>query len=94
MIGMAIGRLRTSQHLFLLQCLEDMDLKKQIALFFRSQGLITSMNFLLSGISLKLTGSLRGVYMVFIATLIINIFLIKIISEHNFNKDFQVDERG
>ncbi len=62
--------------------------EKVNSVIFPIQGIITSMNFLLSGISIALTGSLRGAYVVFICIIGVNLFLITRVNEHKFNKDF------
>jgi len=66
--------------------------EKVNSVVFPIQGIVTSLNFLLSGISIALTGSLRGAYMVFIGILAFNLFLITRVNEHKFNKDFQVED--
>ena len=45
------------------------------SVIFPIQGLITAMNFALSGASIALTGSLRGVYIVNIVLILVNIAL-------------------
>jgi len=92
MIGMAIGGSANFTTSLPSGVFGRFGFEKVNSVIFPIQGIITSMNFLLSGLSIKLLGSLRGVYFVFIAILFINIFLIRIIDEHKFNKDFKVDE--
>ncbi|MBU5428107.1 MFS transporter [Tissierella pigra] len=65
--------------------------EKVNSVVFPIQGLITALNFLLSGISIKLTGSLRGVYIINVFLILINMILINIIDEHRYNKDFQLN---
>ena len=50
------------------------------------------MNFALSGASIALTGSLRGVYIVNIVLILVNIALISRVDEHKYNKDFHTEE--
>lgn len=93
MIGMAIGGSANFTTSLPSGVFGRFEFEKVNSVIFPIQGIITSMNFLLSGLSIKLLGNLRGVYIVFICVLIINIFLIRIIDEHKFNKDFKVDEK-
>ena len=62
------------------------------SVIFPVQGLVTSVNFLLSGISIAITGSLRGCYVVFTVVIIVNIILINKIDEHKYNRDFKKEE--
>lgn len=92
MIGMAIGGSANFTTSLPSAVFGRHGFEKVNSVIFPIQGIITSMNFALSGLSIKLVGSLRGVYIVFVGVLILNIFLIKIIDEHKFNRDFKVDE--
>ena len=66
--------------------------EKVNSVIFPIQGLITAMNFALSGASLALTGSHRGGYIVNIVLILVNIALISIVDEHKYNKDFHTEE--
>lgn len=92
MIGMAIGGSANFTTSLPSAVFGRHGFEKVNSVIFPIQGIITSMNFALSGLSIKLVGSLRGVYVVFVGVLVINIFLIRIIDEHKFNRDFKVEE--
>jgi len=92
MIGMAIGGSANFTTSLPSAVFGRHGFEKVNSVIFPIQGIITSMNFVLSGLSIRLVGSLRGVYIVFIGVLFINIFLIRIIDEHKFNKDFKKEE--
>ena len=93
MIGMAIGGSANFTTSLPTAVFGRHEFEKVNSVIFPVQGIITSMNFLLSGISIALTGSLRGVYIVFIGILVVNVLLILLIDEHKFNKDYKVSER-
>lgn len=88
MIGMAIGGSANFTTSLPAAIFGRHGFEKVNSVIFPVQGIITSVNFLLSGISIALTGSLRGTYIVFICILFINLILIRFINEHKFNKDF------
>ncbi len=92
MIGMAIGGSANFTTSLPTAVFGRHEFEKVNSVIFPVQGIITSMNFLLSGISIAVTKSLRGAYIVFIGILIINAFLILLIDEHKFNKDFKASE--
>ncbi len=92
MIGMAIGGSANFTTSPPAAIFGRFGFEKVNSVVFPIQGIITSLNFLLSGISIKLMGSLRGVYIVFIIILIANVFLIKMVDEHKFNKDFTLSK--
>ncbi len=92
MIGMAIGGSANFTTSLPTAVFGRHEFEKVNSVIFPVQGIITSMNFLLSGISIALTGSLRGVYIVFIGILVVNVLLILLINEHKFNKDYKVSE--
>jgi OFA family oxalate/formate antiporter-like MFS transporter len=89
MIGMAIGGSANFTTSLPSAILGRFGFEKVNSVIFPIQGIITSMNFLLSGLSIKLLGTLRGVYIVFIIILFINIFLIFLVDEHKYNRDFK-----
>ncbi len=49
-------------------------------------------NYIINAQAIKITGSLRGAYMVFLAFLIINIFFVSLIDVRKYNKDYMVEE--
>ncbi|MEN8076052.1 MFS transporter [Clostridioides difficile] len=92
MIGMAIGGSANFTTSLPAAVFGRHGFDKVNSVIFPVQGLITSMNFLLSGISIALTGSLRGCYVVFIGVILVNLILISRVDEHKYNRDFQKEE--
>jgi OFA family oxalate/formate antiporter-like MFS transporter len=92
MIGMAIGGSANFTTSLPAAVFGRHGFEKVNSVVFPIQGIITSLNFLLSGISIALTGSLRGAYIVFICIIALNLILIKLVDEHKFNKDFHADD--
>ena len=92
MIGMAIGGSANFTTSLPTAIFGRHGFEKVNSVIFPIQGLITSLNFLLSGISIALTGSLRGVYMFFIGVLAVNILLVLLVNEHKFNRDYRAEE--
>ena len=88
MIGMAIGGSANFTTSLPAAVFGRHGFEKVNSVIFPIQGIVTSMNFLLSGVSIAMTGSLRGAYIVFIVIIIANIVLIRCVNEHKFNKDF------
>ncbi|MCM8711229.1 MFS transporter [Clostridium sp. SYSU_GA19001] len=88
MIGMAIGGSANFTTSLPTAVFGRHGFEKVNSVIFPIQGIVTSINFLLSGISIALTGSLRGAYVVFIGILALNIVIISFVNEHKFNKDF------
>lgn len=92
MIGMAIGGSANFTTSLPAAVFGRHGFEKVNSVIFPIQGLVTSLNFLLSGASIALTGSLKGAYIVFISVLAVNLVLISLINEHKFNRDFKQEE--
>ncbi|MBR0599854.1 MFS transporter [Sinanaerobacter chloroacetimidivorans] len=91
MIGMAIGGSANFTTSLPAAIFGRHGFEKVNSVIFPVQGIITSLNFMLSGISIAVTGSLRGAYVVFVCILAVNLLLIKLVDEHKYNKDFMVE---
>lgn len=91
MIGMAIGGSANFTTSLPAAIFGRHGFEKVNSVIFPVQGIITSLNFMLSGISIALTGSLRGAYVVFVCILALNLLLIKLVDEHKYNKDFMAE---
>ena len=91
MIGMAIGGSANFTTSLPTAIFGRHGFEKVNSVIFPIQGIITSLNFLLSGISIAVTGSLKGAYIVFMVILGINILLVNLVNEHKFNRDFAVE---
>lgn len=93
MIGMAIGGSANFTTSLPAAIFGRHGFNKVNSVIFPIQGLVTSLNFLLSGISLAVTGSLRGCYVIFIVVILVNMVLISRVDEHKYNRDFQKEEK-
>ncbi|MPN28186.1 hypothetical protein SDC9_175626 [bioreactor metagenome] len=49
-------------------------------------------NYVINAQAIRVTGSLRGAYMVFIGLLIVNIILISLVDTRKYNKDYMKEE--
>ncbi len=49
-------------------------------------------NYIINAQAIKITGSLRGAYMVFLVFLLVNIFFVSLIDVRKFNKDYMVED--
>lgn len=87
MIGMAIGGSANFTTSLPTAIFGRHGFEKVNSVIFPIQGILTSLNFLLSGISIGLTGSLKGAYMVFLGIIVLNLLLIYLVDEHKYNKD-------
>lgn len=94
MIGMAIGGSANFTTSLPAAIFGRHGFEKANSVVFPIQGIVTSLNFLLSGVSIAITGSLRGAYVIFIGIIFVNIFLITRVDEHKFNKDFNIDNNS
>lgn len=62
------------------------------SIIFPIQGLITSLHFIISALSLHYTGGLRGAYVFFMILIIISMLLVVMVKEYKYNRDFKVAE--
>ena len=62
------------------------------SVFFPLMQVVLMMNYLVNAAALKLTGSLRGAYFVFVGLLIVNMILIAVINTRKYNKDYQKED--
>lgn len=61
------------------------------SVFFPLMQIVLMMNYLVNATALKVTGSLRGAYMVYIGLLVVNIILISMTNTTKYNKDYQAE---
>jgi MFS-type transporter involved in bile tolerance (Atg22 family) len=61
--------------------------------FFPIMEIVLMMNYIINAQAIKLTGSLRGAYVIFIGILIVNIVLISLLDVRKFNKDYMVEDK-
>lgn len=58
------------------------------SVFFPLMEIVLMMNYLVNAAALKMTGSLRGAYMVYIGLLVVNMILISLVDVRKYNKDY------
>jgi len=92
MIGMAIGGSANFTTSLPAAVFGRHGFDKVNSVIFPIQGLVTSMCFLINGLALNLTGSLRGAYVVNAFIIVINIGMISLVNEHKYNRDYMVEE--
>ena len=62
------------------------------SIYFPIMEIVLMLNYIVNAQALRLTGSLRGAYVVFIALLLLNIVLISILNTRKYNLDYQKEE--
>ena len=92
MIGMAIGGSANFTVSLPANVFGRHGFAKVNSVVFPIQGLITAFQFLVSAVSIGITGSLRGAYVFLIGVLVINIIIILFAKERQYNRDFQIEE--
>lgn len=63
------------------------------SVYFPIMSAILFSNYIINAQALRLTGSLRGSYMVFLVMLLVNIIFISIIDIRKYNKDYMVEDK-
>lgn len=63
------------------------------ALYFPMMQAVLMTNYIINAQAIRLTGSLRGAYMVYIGLLLVNVVLISLVDVRKYNKDYQVEEK-
>lgn len=62
------------------------------SVFFPLMQIVLMTNYIVNAAALKLTGSLRGAYIVYIGLLVVNMILTKLINPTKYNKDVAVED--
>jgi sugar phosphate permease len=65
---------------------------KVYAAYFPIMNAILMTNYVINAQAIRVTGSLRGAYMVFIGLLIVNIIIVSLIDTRKYNKDYMVED--
>jgi sugar phosphate permease len=66
---------------------------KVYAAYFPIMSTILFTNYIINATALRITGSLRGAYMVFVGILLVNVILINILDVRKFNRDYMTEEQ-
>ena len=62
------------------------------SIYFPIMQIVLMLNYIVNSMALRITGSLRGAYVVFIGLLIINFVLISVLNTRKYNLDYQKEE--
>jgi MFS family permease len=64
------------------------------AVFFPLMQIVLMTNYIINAQAIRLTGSLRGAYIVFIGLLIVNILITLVLDTKKYNKDYMAEEKA
>jgi MFS-type transporter involved in bile tolerance (Atg22 family) len=62
------------------------------SIYFPIMQVVLMLNYIVNSMALRITGSLRGAYVVFIGLLIINFILISVLNTRKYNLDYQKED--
>ncbi len=66
---------------------------KVYSVYFPLMQVVLMTNYIINAQAIRITGSLRGAYVVFIGLLIVNIILISVLNVRKYNKDYMVEDK-
>ena len=93
MIGFSIGGSANFISSFPASVFGRQGFEKMNSVVFPIQAIMTCVAFLINGIALKATGSLRGAFIVVACFALIDIFVVAITTDHKYNLDFQEEAK-
>lgn len=93
MIGFSIGGSANFMSSFPASVFGRQGFEKMNSVVFPIQAIMTCVAFLIKGIALKATGSLRGAFIVVACFALIDIFVVAITTDHKYNLDFQEEAK-
>ena len=93
MIGFSIGGSANFMSSFPASVFGRHVFEKMNSFVFPIQDIMTCVAFLINGIALKATGSLRGAFIVVACFALIDIFVVAITTDHKYNLDFQEEAK-
>ena len=93
MIGFSIGGSANFMSSFPASVFGRQGFEKMNSVVFPIQAIMTCVAFLINGIALKATGSLRGAFIVVACFALIDIFVVAITTDHKYNMDFQEEAK-
>ena len=62
------------------------------SIYFPIMQIVLMLNYIVNSMALRITGSLRGAYVVFIGLLILNFILISVLNTRKYNLDYQKED--
>ena len=93
MIGFSIGGSANFMSSFPASVFGRQGFEKMNSVVFPIKAIMTCVAFLINGIALKATGSLRGAFIVVACFALIDIFVVAITTDHKYNLDFQEEAK-
>lgn len=93
MIGFSIGGSANFMSSFPASVFGRQGFEKMNSVVFPIQAIMTCVAFLINGIALKATGSLRGAFIVVACFALLDIFVVAITTDHKYNLDFQEEAK-
>lgn len=93
MIGFSIGGSANFMSSFPASVFGRQGFEKMNSVVFPIQAIMTCVAFLINGIALKATGSLKGAFIVVACFALIDILVVAITEDHKYNLDFQEDAK-
>lgn len=92
MIGIAIGASANFMVSLPASVFGRHGFSKVYSVYFPIMNAILMTNYIINAQAIRVTGSLRGAYMVYIGFLIINIVIISRLNVRKYNRDYMVEE--
>lgn len=89
MIGFSIGGSANFMSSFPASVFGRQGFEKMNSVVFPIQAIMTCVAFLINGVALNLTGSLKGAFIVVACFALLDIFVVAITTDHKYNLDFQ-----
>ena len=93
MIGFSIGGSANFMSSFPASVFGRQGFEKMNSVVFPIQAIMTCVAFLINGIALKATGSLKGAFIVVACFALLDIFVVAITTDHKYNLDFQEEAK-
>ncbi|MBE6034955.1 MAG: MFS transporter [Clostridiales bacterium] len=91
MIGMGIGGSANFTTSLPTSIFGRQGFDKVNSVIFPIQGFVTAWCFVINGIVTNVIGNLKIAYIIFSCVALVNIFLVKLVDEHKYNKDFMAE---
>lgn len=92
MIGMAIGGAANFIGSLPVSVFGRHGFASAFAVIFPMMSAILFTNYIINATAIRLTGGLRGAYATFVVILLVNYFIVSVIDDRKYNKDYMVEE--
>ncbi|MCR5667084.1 MAG: MFS transporter [Eubacterium sp.] len=94
MIGMSIGGSANFMSSLPTSVFGRQGFEKVNSVIFPIQAIMTCIAFLIDGLALSLTGSLRGAYIVVAAFALVDIIVVAVTRDHHYNLDYKSEQKS